>query len=146
MRKIAIVLASFVSLAGCESNLLLPMEPTRESAAAPRRALTEAERDTIVDAVSLALKDQKPQEFTWAPLVGRAHDSTLNYCGIVKLPNGFAGKLVYGKYYAKLKFDRGDKLSKVELISYAEIAGDNIPTSVDSICVQDGYGVLVAPK
>lgn len=149
MWKIAILLASAFSLAACESNLpnlVLPMEPSAESAAAPRRALTDAEKETISDAVSLAMKDQRPQEFIWAPLVVRINDGAADFCGAVKLPNGFAGKTEYGKYYAKLKFDGTGKVSKVDVMSFAKIKDDNIPTAVDSICMQDGYSVLAVPS
>lgn len=145
MRKIVIVLASVFALSGCESNLLLPMEPTPESVAVPRRALTDSEKETISDAVSLEMKDQKPQEFIWAPLVARTHDKIADFCGIVQNPNGFAGKINYSKYYAKLHFDERGKLSKVDAISVAAITGDNIPTAVDSTCMQDGYA-LTAPR
>jgi hypothetical protein len=121
------------------------MEPTAESAAAPRRALTEAEKQTISEAVSLKTEVQGSDAFIWAPLVVRTHDKTTDFCGIVRNPNGFAGKPGYSKYLARLRFDGAGKLSNVEVLSITNIKGDNIPTSVDSACVRDGY-VLPNPK
>ena len=127
------------------SNLLLPMEPTAESAAAPRRALTEAEKQTISEAVSLETQVQGSDAFIWTPLVVRTHDRATDFCGIVRSPNGFAGKPSYSKYLARLHFDRTGKLSSVDVVSTINIKDDNIPTSVDSVCVRDGY-VLSPPS
>lgn len=143
-RNFAIILASSL-LTGCMSNLLLPMEPTAESAAAPRRALTEAEKHTISEAVSLKTEVQGSDAFIWAPLVVRTRDRATDFCGIVRSPNGFAGKPSYSKYLARLHFGRTGKLSNVDVVSIINIKDDNIPTSVDSICVRDGY-VLQPPS
>ena len=115
------------------SDLLLPMEPTAESAAAPRRVLTEAEKQTISEAVSLKTEVQGSDPFIWAPLVVRTHDKATDFCGIVRNPNGFAGKPSYSKYLARLHFDRTGKLSNVDVVSITNIKDDNIPTSVDSV-------------
>lgn len=143
-RNFAIILASSL-LTGCMSDLLLPMEPTAESAAAPRRALTEAEKQTISEAVSLKTEVQGSDAFIWAPLVVRTHDRATDFCGIVRSPNGFAGKPSYSKYLARLRFDGAGKLSNVNVVSIIKIKDDNIPTSVDSICMRDGY-VLQPPS
>ena len=127
------------------SDLLLPMEPTAESAAAPRRALTEAEKQTISEAVSLKTVVQGSDAFIWAPLVVRTQDRATDFCGIVRSPNGFAGRPSYSKYLARLHFGRTGKLSNVDVVSIINIKDDNIPTSVDSVCVRDGY-VLPNPK
>jgi hypothetical protein len=127
------------------SDLLLPMEPTAESAAAPRRALTEAEKQTISEAVSLKAEVQGSDAFTWAPLVVRTHDGATDFCGIVRNPNGFAGKPSYSKYVARLRFNSAGKLSNVNVASIIKLKDDNIPTSVDSICMRDGY-ILQPPS
>jgi hypothetical protein len=137
MRKIAFVLISVLWLAGCESNLLLPMEPTPESVTAPRRALTEAEKETISDAVLLAIKDAHPPDFIWLRLVARTHDGVTDYCGEVKT-TGFAGRLEYNKFYAQIRFD-GGTIAKVDVKSVVKDKGENLPTTVDSLCLQDGY-------
>jgi hypothetical protein len=121
------------------------MEPTAESAAAPRRALTEAEKLTISEAVSLKTEVQGSDAFIWAPLVVRTHDKATDFCGIVRNPNGLGGKLMYSKYLARLRFDRAGKLSNVDVVSIVNIKDDNIPTSLDSICIRDGY-VLSTPR
>jgi hypothetical protein len=140
MRKMAFVLISVLWLAGCESNLLLPMEPTPESVTAPRRALTEAEKETISDAVMIEIKDAHPPDFIWPHLVLRTHDGVTDYCGSVKTI-GFAGRPEFSKYYAQIKFE-GGKIAKVDVKSVVEDKGENIPTTVDSLCMQDGYSVL----
>jgi hypothetical protein len=146
MSKLNIVMILVSSLlTGCMADLVLPMEPTAESAAAPRRALTETEKQTISDAVSLKTEVQGSDAFTWAPLVVRTHDRATDFCGIVRNPNGFAGKPSYSKYLARLRFDGTGKLSNVSVVSIAKIKDDNIPTSVDSICIRDGY-ILPNPK
>jgi hypothetical protein len=137
MRKIAFVLISVLWLAGCESNLLLPMEPTSESVTAARRALTEAEKETISDAVLLEIKDAHPPDFVWPRLVVRAHDGVTDYCGAVKTV-GFAGRPELTKFYAQIRFD-GGKIAKIVVKSVVEDKGDNIPSTVDSLCTQDGY-------
>jgi hypothetical protein len=139
-RTFAILLASSL-LTGCMSTL--PMEPTRESAAAPRRPLTEAEKQAISEAVSLKTEVQGNDAFIWTPLVVRTRDRATDFCGIVRNPSGFAGKPSYSKYLARINFDRAGKLSNVDVVSIINIKDDNIPTSVDSICIQDGY--LLSP-
>jgi hypothetical protein len=140
MRKVAFVLISALWLAGCESNLLLPMEPTPESVTAPRRALTEVEKETISDAVSAEIKDAHSPDFVWPRLVVRTHDGVTDYCGAVKT-TGFAGHPEYNKYYAQIRFD-GSKIKKVDVKSVVEDKGENIPTTLDSLCMLDGYSVL----
>ena len=144
MRKIAFVLISVLWLAGCESNLLLPMEPTPESVTAPRRALTEAEKETISDAVSLEVKDTHPPDFVWPRLVVRTHDGVTDYCGVAKT-TGAGGRLENNKYYAQIRFDGSGKIAKVDVKSVVEDKGDNIATTVDSLCMQDGYNFSPPP-
>lgn len=145
MCKIAIVLALSVSLAGCEptvSPLLLPMEPSEESSVAPRRELTDAEKDMISDAVTLKLKEASHREFKWAPLVVRSHDQVTDFCGLVSgndIDGDYSG---FSKYYARLTFDGSGKLSKVDVRMIAKSKLDQLPTELDSICMGDGYGVL----
>ena len=55
-------------------EFLLPMEPTAESAAAPRRTLTEAEKQTFSEAVSLKTEVQGNDALIWTPLVIRTQD------------------------------------------------------------------------
>lgn len=142
MRKIAIVATLSLGLAGCEpsvSNLLLPMEPTQDSIGAPRRALTDDEKETISDAVALKMKEANRREFKWAPLVVRSHDQATDYCGLVSgndRDDHYAG---FSKYYAHLKFDNHGKLIKVDVQAIDKSGSDELPTKVDSICVQDGY-------
>ena len=143
-RNFVIILASSL-LTGCMSDLLLPMEPTAESAAAPRRALTEAEKQTISEAVSLKTEVQGSDAFIWAPLVVRTHDRATDFCGIVRSPNGFAGRPSYSKYLARLRFDGAGKISNVNVVSIIKLKDDNIPTSLDSICIRDGY-ILQPPS
>jgi len=145
MRKVAFVLVSVLWLAGCESNLLLPMEPSPESVTAPRRALTEAEKETISDAVSNEIKDAHPPDFIWPLLVVRTQDGVTDYCGAVKT-TGVAGRLEYNKYHAQIRFDGLGKIAKVDLKSVAKDKGDNIPSTVDSLCMQDGYSFPLAPR
>ena len=138
MRKIATVLVSALSLAGCESNLFLPMEPTPESVDAPRRALTEAEKQTISGAVSPEIKGARPENFAWAPLVVRTHDGVTDYCGLVTT-NGDAGRLDHTIYYAQIRFDSSGRIAKVDVKSIDKSKEDNIPTPAVSQCTQDGY-------
>jgi hypothetical protein len=140
MRKIAFVLISVLWLAGCESNLLLPMEPTPESVTAPRRALTETEKETISDAVLLEIKDAHPPDFVWPHLVVRTHDGATDYCGAVKTV-GFAGRPELTKFYAQIRFDGSGKIAKVEVRSVVQDKGGNIPTPVDSLCTLGGYSI-----
>jgi hypothetical protein len=143
MWKLAFVLISALGLAGCESNLLLPMEPTPESVDAPRRALTEVEKETISDAVSAEIKDAHPPDFIWPHLVVRTHDGVTDYCGAVKTA-GFAARPEVTKYYAQIRFD-GGKIAKVEVKSVVEDKGENLPTALDSLCMQDGYSFSSTP-
>lgn len=151
MRNVAIILAVSFALAGCEQNfsaLLLPSEPTRESIAAPRRELTGAEKEAISEAVMLKLGNSSCRDFKWFPLVVRPHDHVIGFCGLV---GGIYVAGEYGiqdvnaefrDYYAQLTFDRRGTLSKVDVVSVGKRRSENIPTVVDSICIQDGYNVF----
>lgn len=148
MRNIAIVLALSLALAGCEptiSNMLLPMEPTRDSAAAPRRALTDAEKESISEAVALKMEQSPHRDFKWSPLVVRSHDHVIDFCGLVSgddVVDEYGDPAAkFRKYYAQLSFDQRGTLSKVDVISVGENKNDHIPTTVDSICMQDGYNL-----
>ncbi len=149
MRKSAIVLTSSLALAACgNSALLAPMQPTRESIAAPRRLLNDAEKETISAAVIGKLGEQPHRDFKWLPLVVRNRGGVTDYCGQV------GGDYVAGEYdirdvnaefrdyYAQLTFDRRGKLSKVAVVAIGKSRSKAIPTMVDSICMQDGYDVL----
>jgi hypothetical protein len=144
MRKNMIVAALTISLAGCESTvstLFQPMEPTRESVAATRRALTPAEKEQVSDAVSLRLKASVPREFKWAPLVLESHDHVTDYCGLVSgndIDDKFTG---YSKFLAQLTFANDGKISKVDVRSIAKSRAA-YPTELDSLCIQEGYGGL----
>jgi hypothetical protein len=149
MRKCVIVLTSSLALAGCGNPALLaPMEPTRESIAAPRRQLNDTEKEAISAAVMGKLGEQPRRDFKWLPLVVRTHGRATDYCGLV------SGDYVVGEYniidanaelrdyYAQLTFDRHGKLSNVDVVAIGESRSKHIPTMVDSICMQDGYNIL----
>jgi hypothetical protein len=149
MRKCVIVLTSSLALAGCGNPALLaPMEPTRESIAAPRRQLNDTEKEAISAAVMGKLGEQPRRDFKWLPLVVRTHGRATDYCGLV------SGDYVVGEYniidanaelrdyYAQLTFDRHGKLSNVDVVAIGESRSKHIPTMVDSICMQDGYDIL----
>jgi hypothetical protein len=150
VRRFATVLALSLPLAGCGADfsaLFLPMEPTRESIAAPRRELTAAEKEAISDAVMRKLADPRHRDFKWLPLVVRRHDGATEFCGLVS-GDDLVGE--YGvtdadgnfrDYYARLIFDRRHALTKVDVVAIGHTRNDNIPTAVDSICIQDGYDV-----
>jgi len=148
MRKCTIVLTSFLALAGCgNAALLAPMEPTRESIAAPRRQLNDTEKEAISAAVMRELGEQPRRDFKWLPLVVRTHGAVTDYCGLV------SGDYVVGEYdihdanaelrdyYAQLTFDRRGKLSTVNVVAVGKSRSKHIPTMVDSICMQDGYNI-----
>ena len=150
MWKFALVSTLSFALAGCGpslSILLAPREPTRESIAAPRRALTLTEQDAISAAVMAKLGDSPHRDFKWQRLVIRSHDQTTDYCGLV------SGDDVVGEYgmqsaaanfrdfLAHLTFDRRGMLSKVEIVAIGNTANDNVPTMVDPICLRDGYDI-----
>ena len=148
MRKCAIVLMSSLALAGCGNPALFaPMEPTRELIAAPRRQLNDTEKEAISAAVMRKLGEQPHRDFKWLPLVVRTHGRTTDYCGLV------SGDYVVGEYnitdanaelrdyYAQLTFDRRGMLSKVNVVAVGKSRSKNIPTMVDSICMQDGYNI-----
>jgi hypothetical protein len=142
MRTFAVVLACSFALAGCNpplSNLLLPMEPTREAIAAPRRQLTAAEKDSVSQAVTLKMGASDHREFQWPPLVVRAHGHATDYCGQVSRDDPGNGQVVFRQYYAKLSFDRRGTLLKVDVLSIDDLNSNGIPTTIDSICRQDGY-------
>ena len=140
-----------LALAGCGADvsaLLAPMEPTRESIAAPRRELTADEKDAISAAVMRKLGDSSHRDFKWFPLVVRSHDRVTDFCGLVS-GDDLVGE--YGvtdananfrDYYAQLTFARPRALSNVKIIAIGRTRNDNIPTMVDSICMQGGYNVL----
>jgi hypothetical protein len=145
MRKSAFVLAISFALAGCEpplSNLLLPMEPTRESIAVPRRELTAAEKEAIAEAVALKIGDSEHREFRWSRLAARAHDQATDYCALVSRSEPGNGQVVFRQYLAKLVFDRRGTLLKVNVASIDAAVSNGIPTDIDSICMQDGYNLL----
>jgi hypothetical protein len=149
VRNFAIISALPFALTGCEldiSPLLLPMEPTRESIAAPRRELTDAEKEAISESVMVKLGGSHHRDFKWFPLVIRSHDHFVDFCGLVS-GDDIVGEYdihdynaEFRKFYAQLKFERGT-LSKVNVISIGRSMSDNIPTAVDSICIQDGYNL-----
>jgi len=149
LRKIPIVLAACFALGGCEptgSALLLPMEPDEESVAAPRRELTDAEKDSISDAVAAKLKPAAHREFKWAPLVLRSRDRATDFCGLASgndVDGDYSG---FSKYFARLTFDEHGKLEKIDVRMIAKSRSDYLPTALDSICMQAGYGGLPAMK
>jgi len=149
MRIAALALASAFVLAGCEdAALFLPMEPTRDALAAPQRPLTADEKDAIADAVSQKLGDSSHRDFNWFPLVEKPHDGVVDYCGevsgdyVVGEYNILNAKAEFRDYYARLSFDRGGRLAKVDVVAIGRSKSDNVPTKIDSICRQDGYFVL----
>lgn len=148
--KIAILLPLSVALAGRQgdlSALFMPMEPTPASIAAPRRSLTDAEKEAISAAVTRRLGGAYPYAFRWLPLVVRPHGHRIDVCGLV------SGDFLVGEYdirdadsnfrayYAQLAFDRGGKLAAVDVVSIGRTKRDAIPTATDSICMQNGYNV-----
>ena len=148
MRKRAIVLTSCFALANCGNPALLaPMEPTRESIAAPRRQLNDTEKEAISAAVMRKLGEQPSRDFKWLPLVLRTNGRATDYCGLV------SGDYLVGEYnitdanaewrdyHAQLTFDRGGKLTTVAVVAVGRSRSDNIPTTVNSICMQDGYNI-----
>jgi hypothetical protein len=140
VRNFAIILALPFALAGCEldiSPLLLPMEPTRESIAAPRRELTDAEKEAISAAVIVKLGGSSHRDFKWFPLVVRSHDHVVDFCGLVS-GDDIVGEYdihdynaEFRKFYAQLNFERSGALSKVNVISIGRSISENIPTAVD---------------
>jgi len=149
MSKGAWILAAALALAGCANPAVLaPMEPSRESMAAPRRPLSDAEKDAVSAAVLRQLGEQPPRAFKWLPLVVRPNDGAVDYCALV------GGDDVAGEYgvtdanaeqrdfLVRLSFDRGGKLAGVELVAVGRPRSDHVPTMVDSTCLQDGYDVL----
>jgi hypothetical protein len=149
MTKYVIVLTSSLALAGCGNPALLaPMEPRRESIAAPRRPLNDTEKEAISDAVMRKLGAQPRRDFKWFPLVVRTHGGVTDYCGLV------SGDDVVGEYDitdanaelrdydAQLTFDRRGTLSKVDVVAIGKSRSKHIPTMVDSICMQDGYDIF----
>lgn len=149
--KLAIALSLPFALAACApdtSTLFLPMEPTRASIAAPRRALTDAEKAAISEAVARKLGGLYHRDFKWFPLIVRPHDHVVDFCGLV------TGDAIVGEYdirdanttlrdyYAQLTFDRRGSLSKVNVVAVGAAKSDNTPTAVDSICIQDGYDLF----
>ena len=148
MRKSAFVLTSSLALAGCGNPALLaPMAPTRESLAASRRSLNDSEKEAISAAVTRALGDQPHRDFEWLPLVVRTHGAVTDYCGLVSGDyvvgeyNITDANAEYRDYYARLTFDRRGTLSNVAVVAVGESRSRNIPTMVDSICLQDGYNI-----
>jgi hypothetical protein len=150
VRTFATIAALSFALAGCEpslSVLMAPMEPTQASIAAHRRALTETEKDLISAAVMGKLVDKRHKDFRWPALVVRSQNGATDYCGEVSgddvvgeydITNANAN---FRDYYARLFFDRRGALTKVNIEGVGRIRNDNLPTAIDSICIQDGYVV-----
>lgn len=148
MRKCTIVLTSSLALAGCGNPALFaPMQPTRASLAAPRRSLSDAEKEAISAAVMGKLGEQPHRDFKWLPLVVRAHGGGTDYCGLV------SGEYIVGEYnitdanaefrdyHAQLTFDARGRLTNVNVVAIGKSRSEHIPTMVDLICVQDGYAI-----
>jgi len=148
LRKCAFVLASSLALAGCgDADLFAPMEPTREAIAAPWRPLNDAEKEMISTAVLRELGDQPHRDFKWLPLVVRTRGDAIDYCGLVSgdyLPGEYNitdAKAEYRDYYARLTFDRRGTLSNVAVVAIGDSRSKQIPTKIESICMQDGYAI-----
>ena len=151
MQKVRFILGLSLALGGCDveaAALQAPREPTREAIAAPRRDLAVGEKEAISAAVMAKLSDAGPRDFKWFPLVVRPHEGVVDYCGLVSgdfivgeydIRNAAAN---YRDYYAQLTFDRRGALSKVDVVTIGRNKLDNIPTMVDSICIQDGYDLF----
>ena len=144
MRKLALIALLSLPLAASEataSSLFLPMEPTQASIDARRRELTEAEKETIGDAVLHKLGDTN-RSFRWGPLVLQSHDHLTDYCGLVG-EYVLAPQLheIFRRYYAQLSFDRHGKLASVDVVSIDDPRVEALPTEADSICIQGGYHV-----
>ena len=143
--RIASVLVLGGSLSGCVEALLMPMEPSPASVAAPRRALTPQERKTISDAVLAKLnipdaekKNPDAVKFGLPNLVVRSHDGVTDYCGFVNKKDSSGAFVGNHWFYAKLTFNSSGKPINVDVPIIVE-PKYLYPTVLDSICTQDGY-------
>jgi hypothetical protein len=148
MTKLAVILSSFLALAGCDNPVLFaPMEPTQESIAAPRRPLSDAEKEAISAAVVGKLGDERRRDFKWLPLVVRSHRGATDYCGLVTSDiivgeyDIHDANALWRDYHARLTFDRRGALANVAVVAVGKSRYENIPTLVDSICLQNGYDI-----
>ena len=144
MRKLAAIALFSLPLAACDpagSKIFLPMEPTQASIDAPRRELTPEEKDAISDAVRLKLQDPAQREFRWAKLILISHDHVTDYCSLVSQFDLSQRHDSFRRFYARLGFDGHGKLSSVDIVSIGAIPSNTLPSSADSICVQDGYNI-----
>jgi hypothetical protein len=144
MRKFATIFAALFSLAACEptgSSIFLPMEPTQASIDARRRELTEAEKETISDAVMAKLQDTSHRDFRWEKLILRSHDHVMDYCALVSELDLGEKHASYRRFYAQLGFDRRGKLANVDVVSIDSALPPPLPSTADSICIQGGYNV-----
>jgi hypothetical protein len=144
--KCVIVLAASLAVAGCaDADLFAPMEQTPEALAAPRRQLSDSEKDAISQAVLRVLGDQPHRDFGWLPLVVKTGGGATDYCGLVSgdyIPGEYNitnANGEYRDYYAQLTFDGGGALSKVNVVAIGDSMGKNVPTKVESTCMQSGY-------
>jgi hypothetical protein len=117
------------------------MEPTQASIDARRRELTPEEKDAISDAVKQKLQKPAQREFRWAKLILRSHDHVTDYCGLVSQLDLRERHESFRRFHPQLGFDAHDKLTRVDVISIDAIPSHAVPSSADSICVQDGYNI-----
>jgi len=93
------LLLSAVTLAGCRET------PQSAAVAGPaKRELTDVEKQTVVHAVSLKVKDVDPGRFVWPPLIVKTRDGGMDYCGALsalKKPSRLGGTVVV-RYTAEL--------------------------------------------
>jgi hypothetical protein len=118
------------------------MEPTQASIDARRRELTPEEKDAISDAVKQKLQEPAQREFRWAKLILVSHDHVTDYCSLVSQFDFSQRHDSFKRFYARLGFDGHGRLSSVDIVSIGAIPSHAVPSSADSICVQDGYNVL----
>jgi hypothetical protein len=144
MRKIAAIFAVSLSLAACQptgSSIFLPMEPTQASIDAPRRELTEEEKDAISDAVMQKLQDPTHRDFHWSKLVVRRRERTMTYCGLVSEFQLGQSHESFRKFQAELTFNPRGQLSKVDVVAITIPWTQTLPSVADSLCIQAGYNV-----
>lgn len=134
-----LLLCLAVGVAGLIAGRLSLERPSEKALAAPRRDLTDAEKKTILAALTATSMDPTPAGVDWPALILLSRDGTSDYCGT------FGDGKDKIAFYAQLAFPNADpreSLSRVAFIAVAMPEDLRPRHVVGTVCLRYGYGPI----
>lgn len=132
------VAAMAVTLAGCTGL----NQVNEQVLSAPRRDLTQLEKQSLTPILAAGLKDPAAAQFKWMPVVLTEREGITDYCALVNGKNSYGGYTGFVRLYAQLiKDDKGQFTRAV--LREVEQPGRQInpldPRWLNGICEKFGY-------